>query len=172
MKHLRTLLAAVAVTMTIAPAVVHAEGPNVPAALQVPAGQVLLFRAFATGTQNYACDAATSKWVFLQPMADLTDDNGAPMGIHGRGPFWASYDGSRAVGSSPLSAPSIDPGNDVPLLLLKATPGDTDGRFSGVTFVQRLDTHGGAAPAAPCDADQEPTLEVPYQAVYYFYGPA
>src|SRR5689334_8778837 len=100
------MLAAVAVIMSIAPAVVHAQGPEIPAAVQVPAGQTLLFRAFATGTQNYTCDAATSKWIFAQPWANLTDEGGEPMGIHGRGPFWASYDGSRVVGSSAVSAPA------------------------------------------------------------------
>jgi hypothetical protein len=159
------------------PAVAHAQAmaPELPAALRAPDGNALLFRAFAVGTQNYECqtsDAGTAAWVFRQPKAVLVGDDGEPLGIHGRGPFWASYDGSRVVGSAPVSAPGRDPAHDVPWLLLRGTPGDTDGRFAGVSYLQRLDTRGGAAPAGPCDPEQQPTLAVPYLAVYYFYGPA
>lgn len=169
------LLGAVA---ALVPSVGYAQGadaPNVPAALQVPDGQVLLFRAFAVGTQNYECQSnaeGATTWIFRQPKAVLVGDDGESLGIHGRGPFWAAYDGSRVVGSSPISAPGGDPTHDVPLLLLRATPGEADGRFAGVSYIQRLDTRGGAAPAGACDPDQQPTLAVPYLAVYYFYGPA
>jgi hypothetical protein len=173
--------AVVGAVAALLPGAAHAQGtsaplspPEVPAALQVPAGQTLLLRAFAAGTQNYACQTDASgnaTWVFLQPKAVLVGDDGEPFGIHGRGPFWAAYDGSRVVGSAPVSAPGRDPAHDVPLLLLRGTPGETDGRLAGVSFIQRLDTHGGAAPAGSCDPDQQPTLAVPYVAVYYFYGP-
>jgi hypothetical protein len=65
----------------------------------------------------------------------------------------------------------IDPTNDIPLLLLRATSADQDGRFANLSYIQRLDTRGGAAPAGPCDPNQQPTLAVPYLAVYYFYAP-
>jgi hypothetical protein len=148
--------------------------PNVPAALQVPEGHTLRFRAYALGTQHYECqmtEAGTTVWTFRQPKAELVADDGEPLGIHGRGPFWAGYDGSRVVGSAPTSAPGIDPTNDIPLLLLRATSADQEGRFAGLSYIQRLDTRGGAAPAGPCDPDQKPTLAVPYLAVYYFYAP-
>ena len=181
----RSLLrvALVGVVAGLSPAVAHANGadgiqlaqPDVPATLQVPAGNVLLFRAFAAGTQQYACvraDSGATSWTFRQPRAILLDDNGEPLGIHGRGPFWASYDGSRIVGSAPISAPGRDPAHDIPLLLLRSTPDETDGQFAPVRYIQRLDTRGGAAPAGPCDPGQQPALAVPYLAVYYFYGPA
>ena len=41
-----------------------------------------------------------------------------------------------------------------------------------MTYIQRLDTRGGAAPAGACDPAQRQTLAVPYVAVYYFYGPS
>jgi hypothetical protein len=144
--------------------------PVVPAALRVPDGQVLLFRAFAQGTQLYDCPAPGAAWAFRQPLATLLDDAGVPLGIHGRGPFWAAYDGSRVVGAAQASAPARDPTQDVPWLLLRAAA-EGDGRFAPVTFIQRLDTRGGAAPPGPCDPEQEPSLAVPYVAVYYFYGP-
>ena len=98
--------------------------PNVPAAVQVPDGQTLRFRAYAFGTQNYECqttEAGTTAWTFRQPMAELVGDAGESLGIHGRGPFWVGYDGSRVVGSAPTSAPGVDPTQDIPLLLLRAT---------------------------------------------------
>jgi Protein of unknown function (DUF3455) len=171
-------LAVVGAVAGLVPSIAYAQGadaPNVPAALQVPDGQVLLFRAFAVGTQNYECqsnDSGATTWTFLQPKAVLVGDEGESLGIHGRGPFWAAYDGSRVVGSAPVSAPGRDPAHDVPLLLLRATPAEADGQFAGVSYIQRLDTRGGAAPAGPCNPEQQPTLEVPYLAVYYFYGPA
>jgi hypothetical protein len=179
----KTLLAVCVAALMMSAAAAHVEAapsasqptPEVPLAIQVPDGQALLFRAFAVGTQNYECQtsaAGTTAWVFRQPKAVLLGDDGEPLGIHGRGPFWAAYDGSRVVGGSAVSAPSVDAEQDVPLLLLRATPAETDGRFAGVTYIQRLATHGGAAPAGPCDPEQQPTLAVPYLAVYYFYGPA
>jgi hypothetical protein len=171
----------IAASTTLAPTLAHAQSstgstpppPDVPAALQVPEDQVLLFRAFAVGTQNYECqavDGATASWTFRQPRATLVGDDGQPLGIHGRGPFWAGYDGSSVVGSAPVSAPGADPAHDVPLLLLRATSAEASGRFANVNYVQRLNTHGGAAPAGACDPQQEPSLAVPYLAVYYFYG--
>jgi hypothetical protein len=150
-----------------------APQPDVPAALRVPDDQALLFRAFAQGTQVYDCRVAATggfSWVLRQPVATLIDDDGLPLGIHGRGPFWAAYDGSRVGGAALASAPASAPEQDVPLLLLRATAAG-EGRFAPVTFIQRLATRGGAAPPGPCDPDQEPSLAVPYLAVYYFYGP-
>jgi hypothetical protein len=136
----------------------------------------LLFRAFASGTQVYDCLAmdptsGTPGWVFQQPKATLVGEDGEPLGIHGLGPFWGSYDGSHVVGSAPVSAPGRDPAHDVPLLLLHGAAADAAGTFATVTFIQRLDTRGGAAPAGPCDPAQQPSVAVPYVAVYYFYGP-
>jgi hypothetical protein len=143
---------------------------DVPAAVRAPDGQVLLFRAFAQGTQVYECLPGGGAWTFRQPVATLVDDAGRDLGIHGRGPFWAAYDGSRVVGATQANAPARDPAQDVPLLLLRATANSGDGRFAAVNFIQRLDTRGGAAPAGPCDPAAGPVLEVPYHAVYYFYG--
>jgi hypothetical protein len=167
-----------------APVVAGAEAPgapmgprDVPGPLRVPDGNVLLFRAFANGTQVYDCkgsDAAPGPptWVFRQPRAVLVSDDGEPLGIHGLGPFWAGYDGSRVIGLAPVTAPGREPTQDVPLLLLRgASATDVDGRFAMVTYIQRLDTRGGAAPPGPCDPATQPSLAVPYVAVYYFYGP-
>jgi TRAP-type mannitol/chloroaromatic compound transport system substrate-binding protein len=44
------------------------------------------------------------------------------------------------------------------------------GTFSDVTYVQRVGTAGGKAPAGGCDAAAPGTREVSYTAEYYFYA--
>lgn len=42
--------------------------------------------------------------------------------------------------------------------------------MSEVTYIQRLDTQGGLAPATGCDAAHEgATARIGYTATYYFY---
>jgi hypothetical protein len=43
--------------------------------------------------------------------------------------------------------------------------------FKGVTYIQRVDTVGGAAPAEGCDrAHVGKEVAIDYQAEYYFYA--
>ena len=45
-----------------------------------------------------------------------------------------------------------------------------EGRMTDVTFIHRLETTGGKAPATGCDATHlGETLRVDYTATYYFY---
>jgi hypothetical protein len=56
----------------------------------------------------------------------------------------------------------------IPWLLLRAVSTEGPGIFERTTFIQRVNTMGGAAPAtAPTQAGQE--ARVPYTAEYYFY---
>src|SRR6266571_9076278 len=112
--------AAVLVAAVAAAEPVGAASPiapdQIPERLRVPDGQVLLFHVLAFGTQRYACQTEAdgrSAWTFRQPEAVLIADTGEPLGIGGRGPFWAAYDGSRVVGRQPTSAPAADPAHDV-----------------------------------------------------------
>jgi hypothetical protein len=54
-------------------------------------------------------------------------------------------------------------------LLLEAASTQGPGVFHGVTDIQRVNTVGGKAPAAPGATVGEET-EVSYTAEYYFYG--
>jgi hypothetical protein len=46
------------------------------------------------------------------------------------------------------------------------------GPFSGVTYIQRVNTMGGVAPSAPCDASTMGSKQtVSYSADYVFYKP-
>ncbi|WP_141290756.1 DUF3455 domain-containing protein, partial [Ideonella azotifigens] len=75
--------------------------PNVPLALQPPAGQVLYLEALATGVQIYDCKAKAdggAEWVFKAPEATLADRAGRALGKHYAGPTWEALDGSTVVG--------------------------------------------------------------------------
>ena len=142
---------------------------NVPASLAPAADQDLSFVLDASGTQNYTC--TSSGWTFVAPDADLylQHETQAIVGHHfaTSGPTWEYEDGSFVVGKK-VAAASVDPAS-VPWLLLVATShGGPDGRMTDVTSIQRLETHGGLAPAGAC-SPLGGSLEVPYTASYYFY---
>ena len=56
----------------------------------------------------------------------------------------------------------------IPWLLLKAVESGGPGIFDGVTYIQRVNTVGGTAPAETGDFVGE-EAHVPYSADYYFY---
>ena len=59
----------------------------------------------------------------------------------------------------------------IPLQLVKAEPATGMGRMQGVSYIQRLNTKGGVAPAAACGADNKGARQqVAYQADYVFYS--
>jgi len=155
--------------------------PAVPDAIKVPAGATLVARFFAQGDQVYTCTDTTSDagdggtmytWVLKAPDAKLYDPACMVVGAHYAGPtWWIAKDGSSVVGARLASAASPHAGA-IPQLLLKAVSHDADGGpgvFSNVTFVQRLDTVDGAAPASCTANDVGHELRVAYTATYYFY---
>jgi hypothetical protein len=59
---------------------------------------------------------------------------------------------------------------NIPLLLLGGTPAPKEGKFAGVTSIQRVATRGGTEPSTKCDASNVgKEMRVPYTADYYFY---
>jgi hypothetical protein len=146
---------------------IHDRGlpPNIPAALTPAADQVLAFHLNAIGVQKYTCTAGA--WVFVAPDAQLYNDHSAhSVGHHYAGPTWEYQDGSTVVAAK-VAAASVDPAS-IPWLLLTAKSHNAiDGRMTDVSSIQRLETHGGNAPAGGC-ADGA-TLDVPYTATYFFY---
>lgn len=153
--------------------------PVVPDTIAVPEGNRPALTVEARGVQMYECladDAGALAWKLHAPRADLFDESGAQIGIHyggvdkgmAPGPYWESTkDRSRVHGAEPASAPNA---GSIPLLRLKAADTDGQGVFSKVTFIHRLKTTGGVAPAGACTAGQKE--EVPYTASYVFYVPA
>ena len=144
--------------------------PDLPSPLcndvQVQTGNKLAFHAYARGVQIYRWDGAT--WVFVAPVATLFADAGyhGQVGIHYAGPTWESNSGSKVVAAR-KSGCTPDP-TAIPWLLLQAVSTNGPGIFSSITYVHRVNTTGGLAPAAPGSSIGE-AVEVPYTAEYYFY---
>jgi len=143
--------------------------PLVPAALQPPVGNAVHAVLKARGVQIYECKRGM--WQPLEPAAALNGVTMDPVkkvtAVHFRGPAWVSdQDGSMVQGADPVTGPAREAGN-LPQLLFKATGNRGGGLFGAVTYIQRIDTHGGAAPATSCGGDQP--VAVPYRAVYRFF---
>ncbi len=127
----------------------------------------------AIGVQKYACQA-NGTWLFTDPVADLYKPARAgAFGSHylnfGTGrPIWEHRDGSMVEAARKASAPA-GAGN-IPALLLEAVAtsgGDEGDRLARTTWVQRLNTSGGVAPAGTCMPGA--TVAVPYTTDYVFW---
>lgn len=147
------------------------EPEDIPDALKVPDGNVLLLRAYGKGVQIYTCPVSdTTKPTPHAILLKGGRDEGDLVAIHYKGPTWEARDGSKVMGEIMASTPA--PNKDaVAWLLLKATPQGGGGLFSQVTFIQRLYTDGGKVPAGVCDqALNQAEVLVEYSAQYLFYG--
>lgn len=149
---------------------------DVPGALKPPADATLDLALPARGVQIYVCSApatggAAPAWTLKAPHAVLFQGLQAGA-IHFAGPTWQALDGSLVTATKSASAPSPD-GVAIPWLLLKAATHAGPGSFAGTTWIQRLATVGGAAPATGCDAAHlKAEVLVPYAADYFFYRAA
>ena len=151
--------------------------PTVPAEIEAPASATLVLQLYAKGTQNYRCQATSAnaaEWKLVAPEAELfrtAEPGGELAGKHGAGPTWTLNDGSGAKGDGANAKKAASPEAGAVLwLLIPATSNGQAGALQGVTYVQRIGTHGGAAPAGGCDAGSVGAeTKVPYTATYVFY---
>ncbi|HKE56484.1 MAG TPA: DUF3455 domain-containing protein [Pyrinomonadaceae bacterium] len=173
--------------------------PLVPPEIQVPAGNEVFFVGRGVGTQNYVClpcDSSTPgcasgvAFSLFTPQATLFNGQGEQVTTHffSPNPFEggvvrATWQHSRdtssvwgkVIGSS-LDPKFVMPGA-IPWLLVEvvgAQAGPTGGaKLTRTTFIQRLNTVGGAAPSTGCSgpADIGNKQFVPYTADYFFYSP-
>jgi len=148
--------------------------PDVPGTIAVEEGHKPFLSLDAEGVQIYGCAAAgeTYRWALLAPRADLVDKNGTLVVTHFAGPSWQANDGS-VVKATLERRVNVDP-TAIDWLVLRVTdtgPGDRGGRLGGATFIQRIDTAGGLAPAPrTCNAASVGAVEeIPYTAVYVFW---
>lgn len=193
----------IALALALQPAAAFAQSgrldvPEVPATHAVPEGNVAYLETRAYGTQNYICmvtPAGVAAWKFLGPQATLfistpafeqqiathflsanPDEQGLPR------PTWQhSFDSSSVWGKvmgQPLTDPNYVAPGAIPWLLLEAA-GTADGNNGGsllsrTTYIHRVNTQGGVAPATGCTAAaQEGTVAlVPYATDYFFYRAA
>ena len=77
----------------------------------------------------------------------------------------------RQQGGGEVKAKQDDPaGQAIPWLLLAAKSASGDGTFGRVSYIQRVATEAGKAPADGCTtADLGKQARVPYKALYRFY---
>jgi Protein of unknown function (DUF3455) len=141
----------------------YAQTP--PGSIDLPKGDaVLMLEAQGKGDQIYGC--VEGNWMLIGPDARLFNEQGNVIGRHYAGPTWQLKDGSLVRGKAIATTPPSD-AQSVPWLLLKASFGT--GEFKAVMFIQRRNTHGGAAPSTTCKGNVK--LRVPYTANYLFYEP-
>lgn len=128
-------------------------------------------QALGKGVQIYTCQAsgAAFAWKLQGPEAVLSGSDGRVVGGHFAGPSWQAADGSTIVGEPVVASPSPQDGA-IPWLVLRTRSTAGPGLFSGVTYVTRTQTQGGAAPATGCDADHVgKQARAPYSATYTFF---
>jgi hypothetical protein len=131
-------------------------------------GKVLL-QVQAFGAQIYECKAGADGalvWLFREPVATLIA-NGETVGRHYAGPAWELTDGS-VVKAKVAGKAAGATAADIPWLKLDVTLNATEGRLSGASTVQRVNTRGGAASGA-CERAGL-FQSVPYSADYVFIG--
>jgi hypothetical protein len=165
--------------------------PPVPAKLQVEAPNEAVLLGRGVGTQNYVCQPANSlgrvAWTLFTPQATLFSDQGEQLTTHFFSPnpdeggivvrvTWEDSRDTSIVWAQAIASVA-DPNNSgaIPWLKLQKagtqvgpTGGDT---LSRTTFIQRVNTVGGSAPATGCDipTDIGRKAFVPYTADYFFY---
>jgi hypothetical protein len=190
---------ALAVAFTVArPQPAHAADvtpPQVPANIEVPAGNTAFLVGHAVGTQNYICLPSGSGVTFtlFTPQATLFDDFKEQVITHFFSPnpteggttiraTWQHSGDTSAVWAKAIASYS-NPGfvarGDIPWVLLQVVgtqDGPTGGDIlsAGTTFVQRLNTSGGAAPSTGCTSPEDVGHQafMPYTADYFFYKAA
>jgi hypothetical protein len=187
-------LIALGIAFTVAlPDAAHAQTvtpPPAPASLEVPAPNEAFLVGRAVGTQNYVCQPIDSlgriAWTLFTPQATLFNDQREQLTTHFFGPNPAegaivraewqdSSDTSTVWARAIASVADPNASGAIAWVLLQAVGtqvGPTGGNtLSDTTFVQRLNTVGGSAPATGCGVptDIGHKAFVPYTADYVFY---
>jgi hypothetical protein len=173
-----TLISACA-TSKMAPTAATFDLSVLPDEIRVPVGNKVAMEAVGVGQITYECrpkkDAAGQYvWVFVGPDATLNDRNGKKVGKYiGPPATWEGVDGSRITGTQ-LAVSPASPGNIAWQIFEVDTATATGkGSMNGVSFIQRVATKGGVAPATGCDmANNGKKVVVNFQADYIFYKAA
>jgi hypothetical protein len=144
------------------------RAPEVPFQIAVEEGNKVSFHGFGVGFQVYTWNGAS--WGSAVPDATLFDEDGNIVAAHfgvQTGPAWQSNSGSLVAGKLPPAALIVN--NDaIPWLRLQALTTEGHGVFVDTTFIQRVNTTGGKAPAQN-GAFVGQVARVPYTADYFFY---
>lgn len=138
--------------------------PGIPAAIRPPKGARPIGAYVVTsGTQTYKCTGGVFKGPST-PEAQLVGTGGRIH--HFGGPSWQSERDSSMV-TATKTAESARAGT-IPELLLTINGHTGTGILSKATYINRLFTSGGVAPAGDCTDGA--TKAVPYKSVYVFWS--
>ena len=177
----------------------HVKPPSVPANLEVPAGNTAFLVGHATGTQNYVClpSGTGFAYVLFTPEATLFDKHNRQIITHFSSPnlapdrgetagtirvtwqdsdtstFWGKVNqGDSATHASNPDFVAVGAIAWLKVTRVGAQDGPTGGdTLSDTTFIQRVNTSGGLAPAdCTSAADVGKEAFVPYKADYFFYS--
>jgi hypothetical protein len=147
---------------------------GLPDPVKVPTGHGVAMETVGAGSITYECRAKAGmagqfEWAFIGPDAKLTDRGGKQVGkYYGPPATWESMDGSKVTATQVAVAPNG--ASNIPYQLVKANPSMGSGAMQGVSYIQRVATQGGIAPAMACDASSAGQKQVVrYQADYIFY---
>ncbi len=139
--------------------------------IKVPDGQQPALKLAARGVQVFRCEQRNGQWGwwFRLPEAELSNDLGQVVARHGADFSFEHGDGSRLLGK--VMAVDGAPTDTNLRWMLLSTRSFGNGTFSGITYVQRVNTSGGVPPAG-CDARQaNQLLRVDFTADFVFYRP-
>ena len=160
--------AQVAAPVAVPPAVAAADFrqvsvPGIPAAIKPPAGaKPIGAYVVTTGTQTYTCTGGVFTGASV-PEAQLIGTGGRLH--HFGGPSWQSTrDNSLVTAKKEAESPRA---GTIPELLLKVDTRSGTGVLSRATYISRLLTSGGTAPAGACTDGTKQAVR--YGAVYVFW---
>jgi hypothetical protein len=126
----------------------------------------------AKGDQIYHCalNKGVYSWQMQAPDARLFDQQGQVVGSHSAGPVWEYKEGGRVLGRV-VSKMDMSPTTAIAWLLVEVIAHRGNGLFSGVNFINRVNTHGGLPPLSGCDANHLGTeRRISYSVDYIFYA--
>lgn len=131
---------------------------NLPSEVQVPAGNQVAMFTSAKGNITWECkadatDESKAQWAFEGPRAILSDNKGNHLvSYFGPPATWESLDGSSITGKQLAVSPSEK--GSIPMQLVKANESMRAGALKDVTYIQRINLNGGAAPETGCNIDK------------------
>ena len=173
MRH-RPILAAALLAVAL-PAAAISEPAGLDARLRASSNESPAFMLTGNGVYIYQCRASfldpnVFEWAFVAPDATLYEGASSVARHATVGLYESLRDSSSTSGVVRGSQPGG--GANLPWVMMRAQPLSQDGMFAGVSSIQRVNTVGGAPPAAGCGSDNVgEEARVAYRADYYFYKP-
>ncbi|NOT11759.1 MAG: DUF3455 domain-containing protein [Methylococcaceae bacterium] len=150
---------------------IYNQAPSIPPQIRAPSEYSPAVSIHAIGDQIYQCTVTkeTYSWVLQGPDAKLLDMNGHQVGKHYLGPTW-EFNGNNRLGGKIIKRLNVDGNKAIAWLLIKVVTSHGNGLYSGVNFINRINTKGGLAPSIVCDANHLGSEKrVAYTADYIFY---